>query len=651
MKRTFSTGTSLPVSLSILILWISTGVFAQSPPQTIGDLMTGRHASFLQGGAIPDFSELPSNITLTAVRLHDFMAPGTYDVLEIELHNPADSPYTITGLTGSSIHRLSHPYQALGSEFTHSNQEPSGCNDTSFLCAQGAGFPVTPGQTARFAIRQVWSDPSFPEDNVMVTTARYTLRLQAAGEAVKTAATSAITFLRIMNHTGAEDPSIFTELMQSDEPIIPVDRPQLQVSLQQARETPAGQPLALYARITNTGKITVQKPRIMNSPGMGALDDNFNVILCQTDCVIAGPQLLTPGDEWLMRVGTLVYRSPWLDNLSFTLDRLLLSVSGIDNLSFTAIHNINQTIEFQHSGPPAANPAMQFTPRAPMQALQQGLVRDPHTGNDWLPPVHTVGLTRTQLDEFLATNEAYRGMTIARASEVETLMENFVLSQQVLPGPLGLYQAGSHALVAQIAEFARGAGVTDTVSSRPTLRGVVHDLPILRPGSEQRQNTLVIRASSQRQISEQPNWGLQLIEEPVMEHNAMRESTGYWLIRRPGGIRFLPARPAMAADDYLWLNRVKVGNELFNVRLQRIDEFDSLLRISALFPLADPSNPETVVNFVFDEHSGSLQVDEVWLALPDDSFEIWRLQLQLIHDSDPPVLIMQEAQLTGHIIE
>ncbi|ALO45728.1 hypothetical protein [Pseudohongiella spirulinae] len=651
MKRTFRTGTSLPVMFSILIFWISAGVFAQSPPQTIGDLMSGRHASFLQGSTIPDFTELPSNITLTAVRLHDFMAPGAYDLLEVELHNPADSPYTITGLTGSSISRLSHPYQALGSEFTHSNQEPAGCHDTTFLCAQGVGFPVAPGQTARFAIRQVWSDPSFPEGNVMVTTVRYTLRLQEAGEPVKTAATSAITFLRIMNHTGAEDPAIFNELMQSNEPINPVERPQLQVSLQQPLVASAGQQYAIYARVTNTGEITVQKPRIMDSPSMGALDENFNVIPCQADCVIAGPQLLAPGGEWLMRVGTLVYQSPWLDNLSFTLDRLLLSVRGIDNLTFTAIHSINQTIEFKHSGPPAPNPAMQFTPREHMQALQHGLVRDPHTGKEWLPPVHTVGLTRAQLDEFLATNDAYRGMTIARASEVETLMENFVLSQQVLPGPLGLYQAGSHPLVTQITEFARGAGVTDTVSSRPTVRGVVRDLPILRPGSEQRQNTLVIRAPSQRQLSEQPNWGLQLIEEPVMENNAMRDSTGYWLVRYPGGIRFLPARPAMAADDYLWLNRVKVGNDLFNVRLQRIDEFDSLLRVSTLFPIANPSDPQSVVNFVFDEESGTVQVEEAWLALPDDSFEIWRLRLKLIPDSEPPVLVMEDAELTGLLVE
>ena len=608
--------------------------------RTIGDVITGNNGQWYVSSDEPDYTEPPGGIQLNAVNARDFMRPGAYDELEVELSNPADSPYTITGISGWSYQPLMFP-ASRGSEISSLSRSPAAaCPQSAFVCWPPDAFPLKPGQSVRTSLLQVWSNPVIPADNIMVTRLSFTLTLSSEGGGAEKASAPVTPFVRIVNHTGDEDRQIFDELAQSTEPLNKGGEPGLEIEILLPEQAVAGDHVPVYAQIRNTGNRILHTPQSHHFTGFGELGDELAFIQCKSDCILAGPTQLTPGDQWLFRAGTLAYQGSQLVARDFRLSRVMLSVMDSDNNSYYILPVANKTIQYGHDGEPAPNPATRLQPRSSPFMTSSGIIRDPATGYDWLPPVHSRGLTTDELDAFLDADPAYAGLVQAHAHEVEQMLRHYLNARQIEPGPLGLRNVAPADVVEGIRQWMQDMGTTDLVSTLPVVRGLVADPPRFIAGHQLRRQSLVVRVPVARKPSDSSSfWGASLLEEPALADNPMADATGYWLVHRPTAEPDLPDNRATVTPRKMTLPAVQIGSDLLNVELNLLDAFNGFWRVTSL----KPAVAENALS-QFDDISGTLDINDAIEINADGSTQTRSFRLTYVPESDPPVLQLQAVE-------
>ena len=406
----------------------------------------------------------------------------------------------------------------------------------------------------------------------------------------------------------------------------------------------AGQSFVLHAHVHNGNDQSVRV-------SIGAGQNETDVYVLQRCRIACGTQTIAPGQSRYITVGQMYYADATLKQMPNVMIEPLLSVMPTDKgVRLPVPTRALDSVAIAVNNPPdlpAPNPALYPLPeRQPLvmadlrEPGDQLLVSDPNTGYDWIRLHASAGLRLEDTLYALATEDYLQGFQLARASQVEQLLLNYLHAEGQAAQALSIRgPAVDHEFGAPLAEFVR---LLDPGVSATTL--VAHGVTANDPGIWD--PILPVVGSASVYGYEGPpqtgtyRQGIGLLNNrfPVVDNEGgAMEMPGFWLVRGAPELTRAEDR-ASYLDDELVVPELKIGDSHYRAVLVNVDSQRGMFRAISLTEL--PSIHSTSVmsdQSYFDESSGLLTLPGLVLMQAEGTESTANAIFRLMPESEPPV--------------
>lgn len=406
----------------------------------------------------------------------------------------------------------------------------------------------------------------------------------------------------------------------------------------------AGQTFVLHAHVHNGNDQSVRV-------SIGAGQNETDVYVLQRCRFPCGTQTIAPGQSRYITVGQMYYADATLQHMPGVTIEPVLSVMPTDKgVRLPVPNRALDSISIAVNNPtdlPAPNAALNPVPeRQPLvladlrESGDQLLVRDPNTGYDWIRLHVSAGLRLEDALHALATEDYLQGFQLARASQVEQLLLNYLHAQGQAAQALSVRGlAASHELGAPLAEFVRllAPGVSASI---PAAQGVTAN----EPGTWGSSLSVVASATvygyegpPQTGTFRQAIGFLNTLYPVVDNEGGAMEMPGFWLVRGAPELTRAEDR-ASYLDDELVVPALKIGDSHYRAVLVNVDSRLGMFRAISLTEL--PSTDSTPVmsdQSYFDESSGLLTLPGLVLMQTDGTESTASAIFRLMPETEPPV--------------
>lgn len=412
----------------------------------------------------------------------------------------------------------------------------------------------------------------------------------------------------------------------------------------------------IYPETIETGETFVLHAYVHNGNdqsvlvSIGARQNETDVYALQRCRVVCGTQTIAPGQSRYITVGQMYYADATLRHMPSVTIEPVLSVMPTDKgVSLPVPNRALDSVSIAVNNPPdlpAPNAALYPVPeRQPLiladlrEAEDQLLVRDPNTGYDWIRLHVSAGLRMEDALHALATEDYLQGFQLARASQVEQLLLNYLHAQGQAAQALSVRGlAADHEFGAPLAEFVRllAPGVSATI---PAAQGVTAN----EPGTWGPSLPVVASATvygyegpPQTGTFRQAIGFLHTLYPLVDNEGGAMEMPGLWLVRGAPERQRAEDR-ASYLDDELVVPALKVGDSHYRAVLVNVDSRLGMFRAISLTELSSTdSTPVMSDPSYFDESSGLLTLPGLVLMQTDGTESTASAIFRLLPETDPP---------------
>ncbi|MEX0739968.1 MAG: hypothetical protein WD071_11560 [Pseudohongiella sp.] len=404
-----------------------------------------------------------------------------------------------------------------------------------------------------------------------------------------------------------------------------------------------GETFVLHAHVHNGNEQSV-----LVSIGVQQDDADLYVLQrCRNNC---GILTIEPGQSRYITVGEMYYADATLQQMpSVTIEPVLAVMPTDSGVSLPTPSRTLDSVSIAVDNPPdlpAPNAALSPVPER--QALQvadlrepddQLLVRDPNTGYDWMRLHATVGLRMEDALHALATEDYLQGFQLARASQVEQLVLNYLHAEGRAAQALSIRApSADHEFGAPLAEFMRllAPGISATAlavhgvtADEPGIWG--HNLPVVGAASVYGYEGPPQTGTYRRGI------GLLTTRHPVVDNEGgAMTMPGFWLVRGAPERQRADDR-ASYLDDELLVPVLKIGDNLYRAVLANVDSQRGMFRVSSLTELSSTNDAPVTDNAAsFDESSGLLMLPDLVLMQADGTESAASATFRLMPETEPP---------------
>lgn len=417
---------------------------------------------------------------------------------------------------------------------------------------------------------------------------------------------------------------------------------QVSVELIYPQAIAAGEPFVLHAYVHNGSD------RVLNA-GVWSTSRGFDGYVyrpCRYHC---GGDALQPGESRYVTTGKIYYAEETLRHTPLVIDGLALGVSpasgGIPIPAPTKILDPVTVAMSNPDVPPGPNPALNPAPER--QALMLAdlretgdelLIHDPNTGYDWIRLGATAGLTLENAEHALATEDYLQGFQLARASQIEQLLLNYLYAEGVTAHRLDLHAQADHELGVPIANFVHLFAQKDSAIPY-ALQGVTANEPgtwRLQIGAVASVNIYGFEGPPQTGSFRQ-SIGYMPLRLPLRdEQGSPWKMPGFWLVRgAPGLVR--PTHNASYLDEELVIPVLTIGDDHYRAALISADPDRGMFRVISLTALSPTEGVQPAdETSVFDEDTGLLTLSDAVLIQAHSTANIATLTFRLVADTEPP---------------
>lgn len=406
----------------------------------------------------------------------------------------------------------------------------------------------------------------------------------------------------------------------------------------------AGQTFVLHAHVHNGNDQSVRV-------SIGAEQNETDAYALQRCRFACGAQTIAPGQSRYITVGQMYYADATLKHMhSVTIEPVLAVMPTDKGVKLPTPNRALDSVSVALNNPsdlPAPNAALFPVPeRQPLvladlrEPEDQLLVRDPNTGYDWIRLHVSAGLRLEDALYALATEDYLQGFQLARASQVEQLLLNYLHAQGQAAQALSVRgPAVDHEFGAPLAEFVRllSPGITDTILA---VWGVTADEPY-----NWDTNLPAVGSASVYGYEGPPqtgtfkqSTGFSKGRYPVVDNEGgAMEMPGFWLVRGAPELQRAEDR-ASYLDDELIVPALKIGDSHYRAVLVNVDSRLGMFRATSLteLPAIDGTQVITDQSF-FDESSGLLTLPDLVLMQADGTESTASAIFRLMPQTEPPV--------------
>lgn len=405
----------------------------------------------------------------------------------------------------------------------------------------------------------------------------------------------------------------------------------------------AGQTFVLHAHVHNGNDQSVRV-------SIGEQQNDTDVYALQHCHFACGTQTIAPGQSRYITVGQMYYADATLKHMPGVTIEPVLSVMPTDKgVKLPTPNRALDSVTVAVNNPsdlPAPNAALFPVPeRQPLvladlrEPEDQLLVRDPNTGYDWIRLHVSAGLRLEDALHALATEDYLQGFQLARASQVEQLLLNYLHAQGQAAQALSVRgPAADHEFGAPLAEFVRllSPGITDTILA---MRGVTADEPYTWDTNLPAVGSARVygyegppQTGTFKQSTGFSKGRYQVVDN---EGGAM-EMPGFWLVRGAPELQRAEDRGSYL-DDTLVVPTLKIGDSHYRAVLVNVDSRLGMFRATSLteLPAIDGTQVMSDQSF-FDESSGLLTLPGLVLMQADGTESTASAIFHLMPQTEPP---------------
>ncbi len=412
----------------------------------------------------------------------------------------------------------------------------------------------------------------------------------------------------------------------------------------------AGEHFKLLARITNFGDVPVRS--VFTNLFGGSFGDPFPPFKrypCFHQCQFGIEASFDPGESILVDLGDYYYGDELLQSATFSLQDLRVSVLDEQDRHLNVTLE-GDPIEINVIGPeggPTPNPDKQLQSRLPLeersfQTSDQLIVHDPNTGYDWIKLHAAEGIEESVLLDLLDSQTDLAGYRMARISEVEELILNYLHARGVIATTADLYHSRDEVNDA-LYDFIELIGDTNTgdlLSDGRTTFGRVADKPPISDFPYPLISALSINANTPggnttilpRSVRTRTSY-----INPVIDTN----QNSYWLVRTGKAELRFEEDQAVWQEDELVLPVVALvpdsttildSYEKYALRMNYFSKVGGILQVTEV-ELQDPSTPGASGGYALD--TNEFIVNSFMACDRDNKIRNYHLRMQLLSESNP----------------
>ncbi len=588
-------------------------------------------------------------ITAHVVNPTGFIKPGESDLIFVELRNPVNSGVSVARV--NALNASSSTTPASAAQIAQPIRQPiSGCPDV--ICLVDGELPLQPGEVITVVVASLAANEALEDDTRLWLN---NLRLGLVTTDMATPAYDVYldyNVLRIVSQNGSGDPAIFEdETVQ--QALVGTLQADVNITLRMPETILAGEHFSLIAEITNTGDIPlIWNTGLLNPSVAGEHRHSFVRQSCVIRlCVLAGEQLLAPGQSVLVRPMNYFYDHAQLFPGELILYNMVWRLSDQNGRNYVQYMDTPISIEvFTHENETTENLEKTIPDSQPLQITDlwdsddQLLVHDPNTGADWLRLGSTTGQSLQDVQALISNGGDLQGFELADSSDIEQLLLNHLHASGIAAQRHNLRMvSSSSALYTAINSFLDKIQANDIAwgtSSAPVARGRIRDLAPLKLNTTAPHNeAMFLHITGTAPSSEIFSFAVTPLQREPAHELISPDRVGTWLIRRG---QPLPERPGTETSfllDELEIPVVQVNGEYFKVTLRLADTINNLLQLTGLTHVAPVSGAP-----VFTDESGQVVLPRAHLMSMDTTVatEHFRLVLEYLPDSNPPLLHVRE---------
>lgn len=439
-------------------------------------------------------------------------------------------------------------------------------------------------------------------------------------------------FIYLVSDDGTGDPAEFDQYTIDLPPLI---IPEVEFELEYPSELPAGSNFNLVAKLTNRSEIIITNlGSSVAQLSSGTPPDLFHFNRCQSICTYVGEPEQLPGETTIWNLGDFFYDNNVLAETQYDIESFSIQVRDAEFRTFQLAAG-SPAVRIHVAAPPGGeleNPIDRMPDREPFQYTSLAspddylLINDPNTGYDWIRLDATKSVPVPEMLELLNTHPLLEGFDIARLSQVEQLILNFVHSSGVESTAYQLRNPGedlNFILFAFLDAIGRTNGPFPFFPGVQT-GGAVADKPIYTAFYTSPMTVSWVHAYQSSIPGIRPRHGLNQRVFEVTEKDNI--NIGYWLLRTNQS-QVTPPTGAVYFNDELILPRVKVGNAYYHISMNFRNEVSGLLQVT---DVVAKSNSAVGIDAEFDEETGILDIPELQVQTGRNGFTNFHVQLEYV---------------------